>query len=50
MDASERVSVSHKQWDKIVEEAEPGAEDKTAYQFSNGRTFKSGNGACEPEA
>lgn len=42
---------SSKLWSQICEEADPemDREDKTAYQFSNGRRFEAA-GTREPEA
>lgn len=51
MTSSEQVSVSHKLFSEIVNEAKgEQKDDKTAYRFSNGRTFEDGAGAYEPEA
>lgn len=45
MTREEQVSVSHKQFSEIVEEARgDGKEDRTAYRFSNGRRFDEGRG------
>ena len=50
MEKSEQVSSSHKLFSEIVAEVKGDTvEDKTAYRFSNGRTFKEGRGPYEPK-
>lgn len=50
MDATERVSSSQKSFAQICAEVDPSTEEKPGYEFSNGRAFKAGRGASEPES
>lgn len=49
MERSEEVSSSQVQFSQLVKEADTSEEDTDRYKFSNGRKFKAGLGAYEPE-
>ena len=47
LDKSQVVTTSRKLWSEIVDNLDPEPEDKTAYQFSNGRRMTTGGAIYE---